>query len=208
MASVPGTPDTRAPRVVGFAPDSTVDVRELDSTTWTTLRPLTYHGKIDDFVVPEHERTDFASVPRIFVWFLPRYGRYTKAAILHDYLWQVAVPSGLSRLDADGVFRQAMRELGVPFLRRWIMWAAVRWGALTKADARRDWWKEAWRVVLVTLVALPILAPAAAVIVISLLVFYLVELLTWLPLKITQAGRIRAGRPAKTVNAPDLHWKL
>jgi len=206
--SIPGIPDTRTQRMVGFAPDSTVDVRELDSTTWETLRALVYHGNTDDFVVPERERTDFASVPRMFAWFLPRYGRYTKAAILHDHLWRVAVPNGLSRLDADGIFRQAMRELGVPFLRRWIMWAAVRWGALTKPDGRRDWGKEAWRVLLVTVVALPITLPAALVIVITLPVFYLVELLTWLPLKITHLVRARAGRPAKTVNAPTLRWKL
>jgi Protein of unknown function (DUF1353) len=118
------------------------------------------------------------------------------------------VPNGLSRLDADGIFRQAMRELGVPFLRRWIMWAAVRWGALTKPDGRRDWWKEAWRVVLVSVVALPITLPAALVIVITLPVFYLVELLVWLPLKITHLIRIRTGKSAKIVNAPALRWKL
>jgi len=194
--------------MLGFAPDSTVDVREIDSKTWETLRVLTYHGNTDDFVVPEHEQTDFASVPRVFVWFLPRYGRYTKAAILHDHLWRVAVPNGLSRLDADGIFRQAMRELGVPFLRRWIMWAAVRWGALTKPDGRKDWWREAWRVLLVSVVALPITLPAVLVILVTLPVFYLVELLVWLPLTITHTIRVRTGKSAKSVNAPALRWKL
>jgi hypothetical protein len=105
--------------------------------------------------VPVHKRTDFASVPRAFVWFIPRYGRYTKAAILHDYLCSVAVPAGrIGRIDADGIFRQAMRELGVPFLRRWIMWAAVRLGALTNPAGRKKWWTEAWRVALVAVVAL------------------------------------------------------
>jgi hypothetical protein len=194
--------------MLGFAPDSTVDVREIDSKTWETLRALTYHGNTDDFVVPEREQTDFASVPRVFVWFLPRYGRYTKAAILHDHLWRVAVPNGLSRLDADGIFRQAMRELGVPFLRRWIMWAAVRWGALTKPDGRKDWWREAWRVLLVSVVALPITLPAVLVILVTLPVFYLVELLVWLPLTITHTIRVRTGKSAKSVNAPALRWKL
>ena len=206
--SIPGTPDTQTPRMLGFALDSTVDVREIDSKTWETLRVLTYHGNTDDFVVPEHEQTDFASVPRVFVWFLPRYGRYTKAAILHDHLWRVAVPNGLSRLDADGIFRQAMRELGVPFLRRWIMWAAVRWGALTKPDGRKDWWREAWRVLLVSVVALPITLPAVLVILVTLPVFYLVELLVWLPLTITHTIRVRTGKSAKSVNAPALRWKL
>ncbi|HEY8114182.1 MAG TPA: DUF1353 domain-containing protein, partial [Actinomycetes bacterium] len=64
--SIPGIPETREPRMLGFAPDSRVDVREVDSTTWEILRPLIYHGNTDDFVVPEHEQTDFASVPRMF----------------------------------------------------------------------------------------------------------------------------------------------
>ena len=91
------------------------------------------------------------SVPRIFVWFLPRYGRYTKAVILHDYLWRVRAKNGtLDYVDADGIFRRAMRELGVPFMKRWIMWAAVRWGALFKPGGRKGWLRESPRVVLVT----------------------------------------------------------
>jgi hypothetical protein len=199
----------RSRRPLGFPPGSTVDVRQVDDQDWETLRVLAYHAKTEDFVVPVDERTDFASVPCIFVWFIPRYGRYTKAAILHDYLCSIAVPAGrISRVDADGVFRQAMRELGVPFLRRWIMWAAVRLGALTSPAGRKKWWTEAWRVALITAVALPVVTPAAAVIVISLLVFYLVELVVWIPLGAAHEIRERRHRPAKKVNRPTLRWKL
>lgn len=112
------------PRSVSPAPFP-VDVQQVSDQGWKTPRTLTYHATTEDFEVPAHQGTDFASVPRVFVWFIPRYGRYTKAAILHDYLCRQYVPSGrISRIDADGIFRQAMRELGVPFLRRWIMWAA------------------------------------------------------------------------------------
>ncbi len=206
---LPGAEDARHQRPPGFPPGSTVDVRQVDDQDWQTLRALTYHATGEDFEVPVQERTDFASVPRAFVWFIPRYGRYTKAAILHDYLCSVAVPAGrIGRIDADGIFRQAMRELGVPFLRRWIMWAAVRLGALTNPAGRKKWWTEAWRVALVAAVAPPIVAPAAVVIVITLPVFYLVELLAWIPLKV--AHRIRENRrpPAKKVNRPTLRWKL
>jgi hypothetical protein len=171
MATMNSTTEVTATgvRVPGFHPDSTVDVRAIGDITWETLRPLIYQGTVDDIVVPEGQGTDFASVPRMFVWFLPRYGRYTKAAILHDYLLRVAVPAGrTSRLDADGLFRQAMRELEVPFLRRWIMWGAVRWGALTEPDGRKGWWKESGRVGLVTIAAVPIVTPAAAVILANL----------------------------------------
>ena len=137
--------DVCSKRPLGFPPGSTVDVRQVDDQDWEILRALPYHATSEDFEVPVHERTDFASVPRVFVWFIPRYGRYTKAAILHDYLCGTAVPAGrVSRIEADGIFRQAMRELGVPFLRRWIMWAAVRLGALTNPAGRKEWWTEAW----------------------------------------------------------------
>lgn len=37
--------------------------------------------------VPIHFKTDFASTPR-FLWaFFPPYGKYTEAAVLHDYLY-------------------------------------------------------------------------------------------------------------------------
>jgi hypothetical protein len=201
--------DAGSKRPLGFPPGSTVDVRQVDDQDWDTLRAISYHATNEDFEVPVHERTDFASVPRVFVWFIPRYGRYTKAAILHDYLCGTVVPAGrISRIDADGIFRQAMRELGVPFLRRWIMWAAVRLGALTNADGRKKWWTEAWRVVLVAAVALPVVTPAAAVIVITLLAFYLVELVVWIPLEAAHGIRERRHRPAKRVNRPTLRWKL
>jgi hypothetical protein len=206
---VPGGEDARSRRALGFPSGSTVDVRQVDDVDWETLRALTYHAKTETFEVPVHERTDFASVPREFVWFIPRYGRYTKAAILHDYLCSVAVPAGrVSRIDADGIFRQAMRELGVPFLRRWIMWAAVRVGAVKSPAGRKKWWREALRVGLVAVVAIPVVAPAAIVIVLTLLVFYLVELLAWIPLKAVHDSRERRRRPAKKVNVPALRWKL
>jgi hypothetical protein len=199
----------RSEQQLGFAPGSTVDVRQIDDQDWAILRALTYYARTEDFVVPVQEHTDFASVPRVFVWFIPRYGRYTKAAILHDYLCSVCVPAGrVSRIEADGIFRQAMRELGVPFLRRWIMWAAVRLGALTNAAGREKWWTQAWRVALIAVVALPVVTPAAAVIAISFLVFYLIEVVAWIPLTAVHWIRKRGNRPAKQVNRPALRWKL
>src|SRR5215470_15641067 len=209
MAVDMSAPDAAGTHTLGFSPGSTVDVRQVDDQNWMTLRALTYRAKTEEFDVPVDERTDFASVPRVFVWFIPRYGRYTKSAILHDYLCSVAVPAGrISRIDADGIFRQSMRELGVPFLRRWIMWAAVRWGALTSAAGRENWWKEAWRVAIVTVLALPLLAPAAAVIVITLLVFNVIDFVVWIPLAAVHWIQEKRNRPAKKVNRPTLRWKL
>ena len=76
-----------------------------------------YRAEHDLIEVPAGSQTDFASVPRPFVWLLPTYGLYTPAAILHDRLWRHWVPEGrMTYVDADGVFRRAMRELGGAFL--------------------------------------------------------------------------------------------
>ena len=101
-----------------------------------------------------------------------------------------------------------MRELGVPFLRRWIMWAAVRLGALPNPAGRKRWWEEAWRVALIAAIALPVITPAAAVIIITLLIFYLIELLAWIPLLAARQARKRRRRPAKKVNRPELRGRL
>lgn len=194
---------------MGFAPGSKVVVEQVDDTNWEVRQELRYEGKDDTFVVRPGDRTDFASVPRIFVWLLPRYGRYTKAAILHDHLWRNLATTGqISWVDADATFRRAMRELGVPFLRRWLMWAAVRWAALLKPGGTKGWSEEAWRVVLLSAIALPIALPPAAAIIASLGVFYVLEWVLWVPLQIHKVVRRRTGRPSrKAVNPPTLEWK-
>ncbi len=194
-----------------FREPAEVVVQQHGDKDWEVIGPLMYVGKHQEFVVPVPMLTDFASVPRVFVWLLPRYGRYTKAAILHDFLWSQKAASGqISWRDADATFRRAMRELDVAFLRRWIMWAAVRWGSLLKPGGRNEWWKDSWAVLLATLVALPIVSFPAAMILLSLAVFYLVELLFWVPLKIVAKIKEAAGDtpPRKQVNTPSLLLKL
>ncbi|MCI0685898.1 MAG: DUF1353 domain-containing protein [Sporichthyaceae bacterium] len=103
------------------------------------------------------------------MWLLPAYGDYTKAAILHDFMCKRA--SGVPRHDADGLFRRSMRELGVPFVRRWMMWGAVR--LKSKLSGARPKHVVQW---------LPVAIPAAffvivpaAVILLWLALFWLVE---------------------------------
>ena len=108
--------------------------------------------------------TDFASVPRFAVWLIPTYGRYTAPAILHDYLITDMIPAGrISSADTDGLFRRAMRELGVPPVKRWLMWAGVRWGAAFNRRRRAGWWRTAPAVLAVTVLALPLAVPMLVV---------------------------------------------
>jgi hypothetical protein len=191
---------------MAFGRDSKVVVEQLDDTNWETREELVYEGNDERFVVPANSGTDFASVPRVFVWFLPRYGRYTKAAILHDHLWRdLATKGEIDWVDADALFRRAMRDLGVPFLRRWLMWTAVRWAALLKPGGTEGWAREAWRVVILTAVAAPIVLPPAGAIVVSLGAFYVLEWLLWVPLEIHK--RVTRRPAPKKVNPPELEWK-
>lgn len=100
---------------------------------WVLTEPLVYHGNFDQWEIPSGFKTDFASVPRAFWSLLPPWGRYKKAAVVHDWLY--AGHGVASRREADAIFIRMMRELGVSLWRRWTMWAAVRlfgWAAWTK----------------------------------------------------------------------------
>jgi hypothetical protein len=84
------------------------------------------------YEVDSGQDTDLASVPFFLTWFIRSYGRYTLAAVLHDYLWRKRKDVPLRT--ANHVFRMAMYDLKVPFIRRWIMWAGVSLAALSKVD--------------------------------------------------------------------------
>ena len=158
-----------------FQSDS-VTVRRRDDRTWTVVEPLVYRGRDQAFVVPSGFETDFATVPRAVVWLIPRFGRYTLPAILHDWL----VTEGLrqrvvSSRDADGIFRRSMREVGVPVVRRWLMWTGVRWGALADPRRRRGWVLSAPAVLAITALAAPVVVPPALLILAALAVYGSVE---------------------------------
>ncbi|MFD0362396.1 DUF1353 domain-containing protein [Nocardia sp. GCM10030253] len=166
-------------------------VEELDAKFWRVAAPLAYQGASEEFVVPEGFRTDFASVPRVFVWLIPRYGAYTKAAILHDYLHSSGV---VGDADADGIFRRALHEAGVSVPRRWMMWAAVRLGSRMRGATPLD----IARFVLIAVLSVPFLVIPAAVVQVFLILFWLVELLFW---AVAHVGR-RA--PAPPPPAPQM----
>ncbi|MGY1692823.1 DUF1353 domain-containing protein [Geodermatophilus sp. SYSU D01105] len=148
----------------------------MDAQTWAVVDPLVYRGERDRFVVPAGFRTDFATVPRLVVWLVPRFGAYTLAAILHDWLCTEGIRSGVvTSREADGLFRRVMRESGVPVLRRWLMWCGVRWGALVDPLRRPGWLLSAPGVVAISLLAAPLVVPPAVVIAPGLLVFAVAE---------------------------------
>lgn len=103
-------------------------VRELGVNHWRVVEDLNYEGARETLTVRKGVETDFASVPRLLRWFIPKYGKYNKSAVLHDFLCTEAKAGRFDRVDADGIFRRSMRELGVGYVRRRLMWVGVRLG--------------------------------------------------------------------------------
>ncbi|EHI7918926.1 DUF1353 domain-containing protein [Salmonella enterica] len=68
-------------------------------------------------------RPDLASVPRIFWSLMPPDGRYAKAAIIHDYLYDNALRT---KREVDRIFLDGMTVLSVPKWKRTVMYWAVR----------------------------------------------------------------------------------
>lgn len=128
--------------------------------------------------------TDFASVPRVAVWLIPRFGKYTEAAIVHDYFCEYGIRAGeITGRHTDVVFREIMRRSGVTFLMRWLMWTGVRWGAAANPIRRAGWWRDLPTMVPFSILALPMLLPAALGIIWGLLLFAFVQFPTSLFLR-------------------------
>jgi hypothetical protein len=180
---------------VPFEPGS-LTVRRVDAYRWSLVDDLVYQGRWERFVIPAGFRTDFATVPRVVTWLIPRFGVYTLAAILHDWLCTEGIRSGaVTSREADGIFRRVMREAGVPVLRRWLMWAGVRWGALANPRRRPGWAFSAPGVLAISVLASPVVVPPAVVILPGLLVYAVAEWLVSLvaPTRAEEmAGRIPA----------------
>ena len=77
-----------------------------------------------------------------------------------------------------------------------------------RPGGRQGWLREAPRVLLVTLLALPIVLPPAIVVALALMLFFLVECAVWVPLKAVEMAKRRRGRQAKKAVGPKLTWKL
>ena len=57
--------------------------------------------------------TDGASVPKSLQWLYNPYGKYIKAAVIHDYLYSKYNNTGINRKLADKIFKYIMKETKV-----------------------------------------------------------------------------------------------
>ena len=104
-----------------------------DGRTWYLREEFGYdvgaEGGAESIVVPVQFTTDFASVPRIFWVFLPRWGKYGNAAVIHDWLYYDKKIAGnpIERKRADDVFLEAMGVLNVVDWQKTALYYGVRW---------------------------------------------------------------------------------
>lgn len=125
---------------------SKLRVEDNDGFPFELLEPLVYlskeivpPGKVGKITVPAGFKTDYASIPKLLWNILPPVGRYDRAAVIHDYLYQ---NNGVTRLQADNVLLEAMRVLNVPAWQRGMIYSGVRiggwvtWNRYRKADGK------------------------------------------------------------------------
>ncbi len=104
-----------------------------DGRNWRLCRSFTYHIGTKHsrhyIRVPKGFITDFASTPN-FLWnWLPYWGKYGKAAIVHDWLYKKKEIQGkpVTRCLADKIFKEAMIVGGTPSWKAQLMYLAVHW---------------------------------------------------------------------------------
>lgn len=99
----------------------------LTRTLWFRL------NEAESITVPAGFVTDNASVPRLFWSVVAPHGKYTRAAVVHDYLYSGEL---IPRKKADEIFLFGMGVLGVPAWLAHVMYAAVRIGGAYNHSAR------------------------------------------------------------------------
>ena len=98
-----------------------------DGKTWVIREPFGYDiettGDPESVEVPVGFLTDFATIPRLFWFVLPKWGKYGNAAVIHDFIYWM---QDRSRSEADKIFLEAMGVLKVGGLVKYTIYYAVR----------------------------------------------------------------------------------
>jgi hypothetical protein len=99
---------------------NTLTISPVGVKLWEVREDYRHDGA--SVIVPEGFVTDLASVPRILWAIFPPFGRYTEAAVVHDYLYRIEA----DRKEADKEFYYIMRDEGVKKWKAKLMYWAVR----------------------------------------------------------------------------------
>lgn len=135
--------------VVDDDPNGAIRVRQIGAKEFHLDSTIRYVGEktgLEDKLTPEViteirnvgpstlPNTDLTSVPQPLRWFVSQYGIHTPAALIHDRLIGVDPPiEGLTDAYTDRYFRIMLQDLGVRWIRRWLIWTAVAFRTRFKA---------------------------------------------------------------------------
>lgn len=94
--------------------------------------------------VPKSFITDGASVPHSLQWLYNPFGKYIKAAVIHDYLYSTYNNTGINRTLSDKIFRHIMKETGVDDRTVRRFYAAVKYFGATswKTKLQNEGYKD------------------------------------------------------------------
>jgi hypothetical protein len=115
-----------------------LDVKCINDGAWELDTALVYDSDIvGQIIAPIGFQTDFASVPRVPVFFTLFGDRAHREAVLHDYLYRSDAIPQAERKQADEVFLEAMKERGKGFAVRYAMYWGVRLGGWTEYHKKK-----------------------------------------------------------------------
>ena len=117
-------------------------VATTDGRNFTLLEPVTftrYSGEV--ITIPAGAQSDGASTPQAVWPTLPPFGKYWRAAYLHDFLYRY---THRSKVECDDILREAMAVIGVDAFEMDVIYQGV---ALAAEDAfaadrgqKATWW--------------------------------------------------------------------
>ena len=88
----------------------------------------------ENIIIYQGFKTDFASVPKQLQWLYTQTGKYSRAAVVHDYLYStLSTPKKV----ADDTFYRAMKCDGVDIITRHVFYWAVKYFGQGAYDAKR-----------------------------------------------------------------------
>jgi hypothetical protein len=101
-----------------------------DSMIVRMLSHFRYVSSRGTVIVPRGFLSDGASVPRLFWGIFSPFGNPFRAALIHDFLYSKDSDEifPCDRLTADLIFKEAMYNLGIGWVKRETIYRAVRFG--------------------------------------------------------------------------------
>ena len=111
----------------GFQTNLATELKEGCDNIWIVTKPLVYWSELlsCQIEVPVSFYTDFASVPRVPVFYELWGNRAHREAVLHDYLYRIDSVPVVTKSQADKVFPEAMKSTGKSWYIRWPMYSGV-----------------------------------------------------------------------------------